>query len=366
MNDVRAEFPLLETCLYLNSNSTGAIPRGAERVLRNYWQTLVSWRDEVWDGWLAQITAYADAVGAFLNAPEGTVVTDLNLSTLLARIASSLDFDDERHKVVASNLEFPTVPFVWRGFARYGAVVEFVPLAGIVDAIDEKTVCVSVTHGAYLTGELADLEAIIDRAHQVGAVVIVDAYQTVGAVPIDVTALGVDFLLGGAHKWMCGASTAFLYVRPDLLGTLEPAATGWLAGDDPISFQPTSGFAPDARRMSGGTPLALGPMISRVGLDLLAKVGIDDIRRHSLTCTDRIIQRALADGMEVLTPLEESRRGGIVALRFPGDDRVHQALQRRGVICSRRGALRVAPHFYTTLAEVDAFMDAVDIERKLL
>ncbi|WP_283137504.1 aminotransferase class V-fold PLP-dependent enzyme [Rhizohabitans arisaemae] len=366
---LRAEFPLLETCLYLNSNSTGAIPRRVETVLRRYWQTLVNWRDEIWSGWLEQTQAYADAVAGFIGAPPGSVVTDVNLSTLLARVATCLDFTGRRTKVVTTDLEFPTVPFLWRGFARYGADLEVVPLQGhdvgaLEAAIDERTRCVCVTHGAYATGALLDLERIVARAHAVGAKVIVDAYQTVGAVPLDVTALGVDFLLGGAHKWMCGASTAFLYIRPDLLPELRPAATGWLAGADPTGFRPAAGWAPDARRLSGGTPMPLGPMISRVGLDLLALVGIDEIRRHSLACTDRILERADAADIQVLTPRDPDSRGGVVCLRFPGAEHVRNRLAGRGIVCSWRGSLRVAPHIYTTIAEVDAFMDAVDVERK--
>ncbi|WP_214110185.1 aminotransferase class V-fold PLP-dependent enzyme [Acrocarpospora catenulata] len=366
---LRAEFPLLDTCLYLNSNSTGAIPRGVETVLNRYWQTLTAWRDEVWDGWLDQTRAYTHALGRFIGAPPGSIVTDLNLSTLLARVATCLDFDDRRDKVITSDLEFPTVPLLWRGFTRYGAVLDVVRLtnhdvSALVDAIDERTRCVCLSHGAYATGAVLDLAPVIARAHEVGAYVIVDAYQTVGAVPIDVTALGVDFLLGGAHKWMCGAATAFLYVRPDLLPELRPAATGWLAGEDPTSFGPATTLASDARRLAGGTPLPLGPMISRVGLDLLTLVGIEEIRRHSLACTGRILERADELGLEVLTPRDPDRRGGVVSLRFPGAERVKKALAARGVVCSWRGALRVAPHIYNTLGEVDAFMDALEIERK--
>ncbi|MEU9889633.1 aminotransferase class V-fold PLP-dependent enzyme [Sphaerisporangium sp. NPDC051011] len=366
---LRAQFPLLEKCLYLNSNSTGAVPRGVETVLRRYWETLAGWRDEAWSGWLEQMYAYADAVAGFIGAPAGSVVTDLNLSTLLARVATCLDFRGGRPKVITTDLEFPTVPFLWRGFARYGAELEVVHVEGhdvsaLEAAIDERTTCVCVSHGAYATGAVLDLERITARAHAAGAYVIVDAYQTVGTVPLDVTALGVDFLLGGAHKWMCGASTAFLYVRPDLLPELRPAATGWLAGEDPTGFGPVAGWAPDARRLAGGTPMPLGPMISRVGLDLLTLVGIDAIRRHSLACTDRVLERADAAGIQVLTPRDPGGRGGVVCLRFPGAEQVKKALADRGAVCSWRGSLRVAPHIYNTIEEVDAFMDAVEAERR--
>ncbi|MBO4272164.1 aminotransferase class V-fold PLP-dependent enzyme [Microbispora triticiradicis] len=367
---LRAEFPVLSTCVYLNSNSTGAVPRGVEDVLGRYWRTLAAWRDEEWSGWLDEMSGYTETLARFIGAPPGAVVTDVNLSTLLARVATCLDFEAPRDRVVTTDLEFPTVPFLWRGFARYGAVLEVVGSGGpdfdqdaLEAAIDERTVCVCVSHGSYSTGAVLDLRRIVDRAHSVGAYVVVDAYQTVGVLPVDVTALGVDFLLGGAHKWMCGAGTAFLYVRPDIVPNLRPAATGWFAGEDPTSFTPPAGWAAGARRLAGGTPVPVGPMMSRVGLDLLSGLGAQAIRRHSLICTDRVIERADAAGIEVVTPRDRSRRGGVVCLRFPGDRQVREALVRRDMVCSWRGSLRVAPHFYTTLEEVDAFMDALEIER---
>jgi selenocysteine lyase/cysteine desulfurase len=297
----------------------------------------------------------------------GSVVTDTNLTTLLGRLATCFDFSGERRRVVTTDLEFPSVPFLWNGFARYGAETLVVPSEGgrldeerVCAAIDERTRIVSVTQASFATGALVDLAPIVRRAHDVGALVVVDAYQAVGTVPIDVTALGVDFLLGGAHKWMCGSTeSGFLYVRPELLSTLQPAATGWIAGADPLGFAPVREWAPTARRMAGGTPAVLPSQLSQVGLDLLTAVGISNIRAHSLRCTARVIDRADEAGLTVLSPRQAQRRAGIVALRFPGDAEVTRRLVARGFICSHRGALRVAPHFYNTLEEVDRFMDAL-------
>jgi len=239
---VRAEFPLLEKVTYLNSNSTGAFPRGMDAVLQRYGQTLQNWRDEAWEGWWADWLGYMDAVARFIGAPDGSVVTDTNLTTLLGRLATCFDFQGERRRVVTTDLEFPTVPFLWKGFGRYGAETVAVPSEdGRMDeerlcaAIDERTLLVSVTHASSSTGAMLDLAAVVRRAHAVGALVVVDAYQSVGVVPLDVSALGVDFLLGGAHKWMCGSiESAFLYVRPALLPTLKPAAS---SGDTRNSFR---------------------------------------------------------------------------------------------------------------------------------
>ncbi|WP_224248615.1 aminotransferase class V-fold PLP-dependent enzyme [Hyalangium gracile] len=369
---IRAEFPLLEKCTYLNSNSTGAFPRGMDGVLQRYSQTLQNWRDEAWEGWWADWLGYMDAVARFIGGPVGSVVTDTNLTTLLGRLATCFDYQGARNRVVMTDLEFPTVPFLWKGFGRYGAQAVVVPSEGgrmdeerLCAAIDERTLLVSIAHASFATGALVDLAPVIRRAREVGALVIVDAYQSVGAVPIDVEALGVDFLLGGAHKWMCGSTeSAFLYVRPALLPTLRPAATGWIAGENPLNFEPARDWASTARRLASGTPAVLPSQLSRVGLELLATVGMPTIRTHSLRCTARVMERAEEAGLTVVTPRQDARRGGVVALRFQGDAEVTRRMVARGFICSYRGALRVAPHFYNTLEEVDRFMDALVAEAR--
>jgi kynureninase len=366
---LRAEFPLLADCVYLNSNSTGAVPRAAEEVLRQYWATLRGWRDDVWDGWLEGMRAYADAVAGFIGGPPGSVVTDANVSTLLGRVASCFDYRAPRNRVVTTDLEFPTVPFLWRAFGRYGAELDVVGSGqawfdedALEKRIDERTLLVCVPHASYATGAVLDLARVVARAHEVGALVVVDAFQTIGVVPFDVAVVDADFVLGGAHKWLCGVGTAFLYVRPELLPALRPAATGWLAGDDPLTFMLSTGWATDARRFAGGTPFPLTALVSRVGLDLLAGVGVDAIREHSLRCTDRILRRAADAGMPVVSPEAPAQRGGVVCVGIPDGENVKRRLADRRMICSWRGSLRIAPHAYNTVDEVDAFMDALEGE----
>ncbi|HEU4732680.1 MAG TPA: aminotransferase class V-fold PLP-dependent enzyme [Kofleriaceae bacterium] len=364
---IRAEFPLLETCVYLNSNSAGATPRAARAVLDDYWRTVENWRDEVWARWWDDLGAHANAIAALIGAPAGSVVCDANLATLFGRVMSCFDYR-ERPRVVMSDLEFPSIPFIVRGFQRYGATAVVVPSAdgvgidvdGIVAAIDERTRLVCVSHATFATGALLDVAPIVRRAREVGALVVLDAYQSVGALPVDVTTLGVDFLLGGAHKWLCGSyESAFLYVRPDLLPRLEPATTGWIASADPLSFAPPTRWAETARRFAGGTPAVLPVLFSRPGLAIVRDLGIETIRSLSLAHTDHVIARADEAGLGVVTPRGYARRGGIVALRFPGDAAVQRALVSSGMVCSYRGAIRVAPHFYSTSAEIDRFMDAL-------
>ncbi|MFJ8582224.1 aminotransferase class V-fold PLP-dependent enzyme [Micromonospora sp. NPDC093277] len=366
---LRAEFPLLADRVYLNNNSTGTVPRGVEQVLGGYWETLRTWRDDVWQGWHVGLDRYADSVAALLGAPPGSVVTDANLSTLLARIASCFDYRPPRDRIVTTDLEYPTVPFIWNAFRRYGARLDVVGTGGprfdedtLAARVDERTLLVCVSHASFTSGATIDLPRLVARAHEVGALVVVDAFQTVGVVPLDVTALGVDVVLGGAHKWLCGVGTAFLYVRPDLVAQLEPAATGWQAGDRALTFLPSTGWAPGAQRFAGGTPYPLTSLISQVGLDLLAGVGIDAIRRHSLALTQRVLDRAAAAGIDVVSPTEPHRRGGVVCLDVADGEAVKRRLVERNMICSWRGYLRVGPHVYNTLDEVDAFMDALDKE----
>lgn len=363
----RAEFPVLARCVYLNSCSTGAFPRAMSRVLSDYWQTLAEWRDEAWERFWREIHAYADALAALIGAPPGSVWTDVNLSSLLGRLLGAIDFR-ERTKIVTTDREFPTVPFLLDAQRRRGVEMTVVAAGdgarvdeeAIVAAIDERTRLVCLAHASYATGALVDLAPIVRRAREVGALVAVDAYQTVGAVPIDVGALGVDFLLGGAHKWLCGSiETGFLYVRPSRTAELEPLATGWMASKDPLTFERATEYASSARRFAAGTPAVLPALLSQPGLQIISEIGVDAIRRASLVMTERILARADDAKLPVLTPRDPAKRGGVVSLRFPGDAQVIAALKERRFVASYRLGARIAPHFYNTLEEIDRFMDAL-------
>lgn len=358
---MRAEFPLLETCVYLNSNSAGAAPRGAKAALDEYWRTIERWRDEAWEQWLEDLRAHADDLADLIHAPAGSVALDANVSTLFSRVMSCFDFRD-RPRVVTSDREFPSIPHIVRAFERYGAEPVTVPFDAerIVRAIDERTQLVCVSHATFETGVLLDVAPIVRRAREVGALVALDAYQSIGVVPLDVTESGADFVLGGAHKWLCGSyESAFLYVRPALLPHLRPAATGWIASAEPMSFAPPTGWADGVRRFASGTPAVLPSLFSRPGLAIIRELGVDAIRRRSLEQTDRIIARADEARIAVATPRVHEQRGGIVALSFPGDAAVARELVASGFICSYRGGLRIAPHFYNTDEEIDQFMDAL-------
>jgi selenocysteine lyase/cysteine desulfurase len=374
LQTIRSLYPQVEECVYLNSNSTGLFPRETEDVLRAYWRTLRRWRDAAWEGWWADLHAYADELARFIGADAGSVWTDCSLSSLLGRLGTALDFEPPRNRIVITDAEFPTIEFLWRGFRRRGAEVVVARAAqdgGVDDAaverlIDERTRLVCVSHATFDTGALFDVRRLAKRAHEAGALIAVDAYQSVGAVPIDVRALDVDVLLGGAHKWLCGSTeSAFIHVRPQLLAELEPAATGWVAAENPLSFSRAVRHCDGARRFATGTPQILPCQISRVSLRIIDSIGIGTVRKQSIARTQRIIERADEAGLPVATPREPSRRGGVVALRFDGAADVTAELVSRGYICSFRGVLRIAPHFYNTDDEVDSFMDAlIDAARR--
>ncbi len=362
LDALRAEFPILGTCTYLNSNSAGAFPRGIDAVLSRWTETLHTWRDEKFDELFAGLRHYHASLEGLIGAAPNTVVSDGSVSTLLGRLATAFTFAPERNRVIITDREFPSAPWIWHGMRRQG--VEPVvarwgddPEGAIERLVDERTKLVCVTHGCFRTGGVLDLQRVVKAAHAAGAQVIVDAYQTVGVVPVNVAETGVDYLLGGAHKWLCGAlDSAFLYVRPDRAEGLEPLATGWMAGEDPFSFDVALRWAPGAERMASGTPAILPALFSQVGLDLLAAVGVKAIRERSLELTSRIFDWAEGANVEVVTPREPERRGGVVALHFAGDREAAAELVRRGHVCSWRGALRIAPHVYNTAGEVDAFL----------
>ena len=367
---LREEFPILHSCTYLNSNSCGAFPRGVDAVLARWAATLRNWRDEAVEDLLVGLRTYHASLERFIGAAPGTVVTDGSVATLLGRLATAFTFEGERNRVVTTDREFPSGPWIWENLRRAGADPVVArwgddPEGAIERLLDERVKLVCVTHGCFRTGSVLDVARVVRAAHAVGAQVIVDAYQTVGVVPLNVTSLQVDYLLGGAHKWLCGAlDSAYLYVRQDRVGSLAPLATGWMAGADPFSFETPTKWAEGAARLASGTPALLPALFSLVGLDLLAGVGIDAIRARSLELTERIFTWAEGANVEVLTPRAIDRRGGVVSLRFSGDRAVAAELVRRGYVCSWRGGLRIAPHVYNTPDEVDAFLVALDGVRR--
>jgi kynureninase len=369
----RSEFPILENTTYLVNHSLGAMPRKTTEYLAQYaemWATrgIRSWADGWWD---EPITA-GDRVAKIIGAPAGSVVMHQNVSVIQGLIASALEFTPERNRVVYTAMNFPTVMYVWEAQRRHGAQIVEVPsrdgvgvaTEDLLAAIDERTLIVPISHVLYQTAYQQDLAAVIARAHEVGAIVVGDCYQSTGTVPVDVTALGIDMVCGGSVKWLCGGpGAAYLYVRPDLRDTLEPALTGWAAHAAPFAFETgEQRYAPDARRLLHGSPAVPALFAARAGHEMIAEIGVDRIREKSVRQTTAFMEAAAERGYTSKSPSDPDRRGGTVTVEVDHAPAVVATLAERGILldCRPDVGLRLSPHFYTTDEELLGCLDAVD------
>jgi len=364
----RREFPILGKTCYLVSHSLGAMPRGVENEMRAFAQTWADRGVRAWsEGWWGMPAEVGDLLAPVFGAPPRTVTIHPNVSTALSIVLSSLPFEGRRNKIVHTSLDFPSVLYVFESFARGHARLREVPsddgltidTARLVQAVDEETELVCVSLVLFKTSALLDVAPVIRRAHEVGAKVCLDAYQAVASVPIDVTALGADFLIGGSVKWLCGGPGAgYLYVRPELRDTLEPWITGWMAHEEPFAFEPHLRRTAGPFRWLGGTPQVPCYYMARPGYSIVREIGVEAIRVRSIALTQRLIAGADANGWGVRTPRDPGRRGGTVTIDVPRSDEVARELIRREVIVDHRpgAGIRVGPHFYNTEKEIDRFI----------
>jgi kynureninase len=353
----RDRFPILERTTYLINHSLGAMPAAAEERLLRYAQ---EWRERgvrAWEeGWWETPMRVGDQLGRIIGAPAGSTVMHQNVAVAQAVILSCFEFGPRRNRIVYAEGEFPSVRYLYQAQRRRGADVQVVPdAAAVVDAIDERTLLVPISHVLFRTGEIQDVETIVERAHTVGALVVLDAYQSVGTVPLDVTALGVDFAVGGSVKWLCGGPGAgWLYVRPDLAETLEPAFTGWQAHARPFAFEAEQDYAGGAARFLTGTPNVPALYAATAGYDLVEEVGVERIRERSMRQTALLVELLDGAGYDVVSPRDPTRRGGTVVVRPPEFMAVQQELDARDVLCDARpeAGIRLGPHFFNTDDEV--------------
>jgi kynureninase len=365
----RSHFPILSSSVYLINNSLGAMPASVRDGLGAYADLWAQEGVVAWNTWLPLVREAGDLVGEIIGAPPGTVMMHQNVSTLVAIVASCFDYDGPRRKIVYADTEFPTMHYFWEGQRRLGADVCYLPtddqlqapLDRLLAAIDDQTLVVPISHVLFRSSELIDVAAVVEKAHAVGAYVLLDSYQATGTVPFDVTSLGVDFVVGGSVKWLCGGPGAgYLYVRPDLIPRLQPRDTGWFSHARPFAFDMAEmEYAPGIDRFMGGTPGIPALYAAREGYKIICEVGVERIREKSLRLTKRLIARAEDLGLTLNTPREDMRRGGHVTIDFPGAEAVSQELiRRRFIIDYRPGAgIRISPHFYSTAEECDAFLD---------
>lgn len=367
----RDEYPILADSTYMNSNSMGAMPRAAAAALRQYTDDWAREGVEAWPLWLDVLRETADGAARFLGAPAGETVLNQNVAYFQAAVASCLDYRGGKDRVVVEALQFPNVLYVWERYRELGAELVQVPsddgmtipTERMLAAIDERTAIVPLSHGIYVSGALQDITAITRRAHEVGALVMVDVYQTVGAVPIDVAAWDADIVVGGSHKWLCGGpGAAFMWMKPELRERLRPRLTGWFGHQDPFAFEPPPiRLADDHRRFLAGTPSIPAYYVARAAYKNLHEVGVARIRAHNLALCQQIIERAQAADLTIHSPLAHDQRTGFIAVDFPGSEEASKRLiEERFKLDWRPGCgLRLGPHFYNTEAEVARLMDRV-------
>jgi kynureninase len=354
--DYRERFPILEHTTYLINHSLGAMPRAVEERVAEYAST---WRERgirAWaEGWWTMPLTVGDQIGRIIGAPPGSTVMHQNVAVAEATVLSCFrPVDPQRNRVVYEEGNFPSVRYLYQAQPDLEVVVA--PDDGsVVEALNERTLLVPISHVLFRTGEIQDVAAIVRRAHEVGAHVVLDAYQSAGIVPLDVTALNVDFAVGGSVKWLCGGpGNGWLYVRPDLADVLEPTYTGWQAHARPFGFEPELEYAEGAARFLTGTPNVPALYAGTPGYDLIEEIGVDRIRENSLRQTQLLIELADDAGFDVASPRDPARRGGTVTVRVPDFEAVHEELGDRQIICDfRPGAgLRLGPHFFNTDAEL--------------
>jgi kynureninase len=351
LTDYRERFPILRDTTYLINHSLAAMPAAAEDRLLEYahmWKTrgIRSWSE----GWWNMPLTVGDQVGRIVGAPPGSVVMHQNVTIAEAIVLSCFRNPGTRNRVVYEEANFPSVRYLYQAQPDLHVVVVEDDRA-IVEAIDERTLLVPISHVLFKTGEIQDVEPIIRRAHEVGAYVVLDAYQSAGIVPLDVSALGVDFATGGSVKWLCGGPGAgWLYVRPDLAERLEPTLVGWQGHARPFDFEPELEYADGTARFLTGTPNVPALYAATAGYDVIEEVGVERIRANSVRQTQSLIEQLDAAGFEVGSPRDPARRGGTVLVKTPEFQAVHKELGERQIICDFRpdAGIRLGPHFFNT------------------
>lgn len=366
----RKEFPILERTIYMISHSLGAMPRQVYERLREYADAWATRGIRAWaEGWWEMPVTTGEKIARIIGAEPGSVVMHQNVSVCQSIIISCFDLRQKRNKIVYEALNFPSVMYVYAAHARAAnaRVIEVPSEDGVtidterlLAAIDEETLLVPISHVLFKSSYIQDAKAVIEKAHAVGARVVLDIYQSAGTVPLNVAELGVDFAVGGSVKWLCGGPGAgYLYVRPDLHKTLQPQVTGWMADRAPFAFHPGAiEYADDVHRFLHGSPAIPALYAAESGYDIINEIGVGRIRAKSLRQTARLIELADEQGWRVNSPRDPLVRGGTVVVDVPYAAAVVHELARREVLVDfRPGAgIRIAPHFYTKDEELDLTM----------
>ena len=369
----RSEFPILDRTTYLVSNSLGAMPRSVPDRLAEYVDQWAELGVKAWAaGWWEMPIAVGNEIAPLLGAAPGEVAMLPNVTTAQTAVLTALDYTAPRNRIVMTALDFPSVRYVYEGLARrLGAEIVVVPsddgirmdMDRLLDAIDERTRLVAISHVLFKSAFIVDAAAICRKAKQVGALVSLDGFHAVGVIPVDVKALGVDFYSGGVLKWLCGGpGGCFLYVAPELSKSLEPAFTGWMAHETPFAFENPMHYAAGGWRWLNGTPSIPSLFAASEGPKIVRKAGIERIRAKSIRQTEHLIALADARGYAVTAPRKSEERGGTVAFDIPNAYEMSQLLLSKDIVVDYRpgAGIRIAPHFYTADSELDRAVSVID------
>jgi kynureninase len=369
----RPEFPILERTIYMISNSLGAMPRAAARSLADFADTWATRGVRAWEErWWELATEVGDRMAAIIGGVRGSVSMHDNVTTAQMVALSCLEPRGRRRKIVCSAADFPSMIHLYRAQQALGFDLHVVSAGDdlnvaedrLVDAIDDDTLIVAFSHVLFRTSFVVDPRPVVDRARRVGALTMLDVYQSAGVLPVDVAALDVDFATGGCLKWLCGGpGNGFLYTKPELLPSLRPRFTGWLALAHPFSFDIDDGeLRADAMRMMNGTPPIPAYYAAIPGLDTVARVGVDRIREKSTRMTARLLELVDLRGWPSPTSRDAGRVAGTVAIDIPNALAASRALAARDVVVDYRPrvGLRVSPHFYNTFGELHQLVEALD------
>jgi kynureninase len=369
----RDEFPILERTTYLISNSLGAMPRGVFDRVHAYADSWAERGVRAWEeGWWDMAVDVGDKIAPLVGAHPGEISLHQNVTLTQAVISSCFDFRGPRTKIVMTDLEFPSIQYFYDQQRRLGARIDLVPSPDAVRidferflaAIDETTLLVPISLVLFRSAYIVDARAIIERAHRVGAQVVLDLFQATGAIPVDVRALGADFAVGGVLKWLCGGpGVAYLYVREDLRRRLQPTLTGWMAHQRPFAFEPGA-IDPrdDSYRYLNGTPHIPALYACQPGLDIVNRAGIAAIRAKSVRLTTGVLEGAKARGWRVNTPQNPAERAGTVSIDCPHAYEVCRELLARDILVDYRpkAGVRLSPHFYNREDECEFALAQMD------
>ena len=369
---LRDKFPILKNSTYLISNSLGAMPKSVYNRMQEYAETWANLGVKAWqEKWWQLSMETGNLIAPLIGAGKDEITMHPNVSLIQSIIVSSFNFNTKKNKVVYTDLEFPSDMYVYQKFAKSkGAEIQIIksedgfipPTEKLLEAIDEKTLLVPISHVLFRNANIMNIKSIVKKAHSVGALVVLDAYHSVGTLEIDVNVLDVDILMGGVLKWLCGGpGGAFLWVKPELREKLEPEVTGWLAHKNPFAFENEMEYTNSAYRFMNGTPTIPSFYAAQEGPKIISQIGMDKIRKKSIHQTEKIIKLAEEDGYKINTPKEPELRGGTVSIDMSNALEISNQLLSKNIMIDYRpsAGIRIAPHFYNTDEEIDILFDAI-------